>query len=263
MPNTPLTASTLWRGRKWPVLYIPHTGPDELERDNGGWYNISEARLACSLAQELVFESGVRQSDICIMSPFAAQVKLLRSMIRSRHYAGGIGLWDVNIGPVEAFQGLEKRVVVICTTRTRMRFVADDVKRGVGLLGQKRKMNVALTRAREGLFVIGSPEVLGADEHWRAWMAFCARNGLVDDSQGAWHDKALFEGGKVGVLERALLAKEDGQREKQWPALGAAAADYDVDGGEYEAWTEGLRQALDDEVDEEEYGDAEDEKEII
>ena len=259
--GTPLQTSSLWHGRKWPVLYIPHTGADEIERDNGGWYNISEARIACLLAQTLIFESGVKQEDVCIMSPFAAQVKLLRSMIRSDRYAGGIGLWDVNIGPVEAFQGLEKRVVIICTTRTSQRFVQEDVKRGMGIVHQKSKMNVALTRAKEALFVIGSPEVMGADVHWKAWMQFCERNGQVDDRAGLWKDRGEYKGGKVGVLERALIAKEDGLREKQWPALGAAAADYDADGGEYEAWTKGLRKALDeedDEADEEGYDEEED-----
>ena len=244
--STPLQSSPLWRGRKWPVLYIPHTSPDDLERDNGGWYNTSEARLTCSLAETLVLSSGVKQEDICIMSPFAAQVKLLRSMIR-RETAGGRGLWDVNIGPVEAFQGLERRVVILCTTRTRMRFVEEDKKRGAGLVGQRRKMNVALTRAREGLLVIGSPEVMGVDECWREWMAFCERNGLVDDRMGVWKDREKFKDGKVGVLERALVAKEEAMRKKQWPALGAASADYDVDGSEYDAWTESLRRALDEE----------------
>ncbi|KAF2036765.1 hypothetical protein EK21DRAFT_106075 [Setomelanomma holmii] len=101
------------------------------------------------------------------MSPFAAQVRLLRSLIRSNTYGGGSGLWGVNIGPLEAFQGLEKRVVIICTTRTRSRFLSEDAKRGLGIIGQKRKMNVALTRAKEALLVIGNPEVLVQDEHWR------------------------------------------------------------------------------------------------
>ncbi|KAJ8113411.1 hypothetical protein OPT61_g4451 [Boeremia exigua] len=255
--DTRLRVSTVWRGREWPVLYLPHIGSDEIERENGGWYNISEARLACSIAQRLVFEDGVEQEDICIMSPFAAQVKLLRSMIRTDKYAGGIGLWDVNIGPVEAFQGLEKRVVIICTTRTRQRFVDEDVRRGMGLVHQQRKMNVALTRAKEALFMIGSPAVLGADEHWREWMMFCGRNGLVDDPLGVWKDRGQSQNGKIGVLERALIAKEEGMRDKQWPALGAAAADYDVDGGEYEAWTESLRMALEEEdgTDDEGYDD--------
>ncbi|KAF3048549.1 hypothetical protein E8E11_009493 [Didymella keratinophila] len=248
-PNTPLQSSTLWRGRNWPVLYIPHTSPDDLVRDNGGWYKTSEARLACTLAETLVFSSNVKQEGICIMSPFAAQVKLLRSMIR-HETAGGRGLWDVNIGPVEAFQGLERGVVILCTTRTRIRFVEEDRKRGVGLVGMKRKMNVALTRAREGLILLGSPEVMGLDECWRAWMTFCERNGLLDDRMGVWKDREEFRSGKIGVLERALAAKEESTREKQWPVLGAAAADYNIDRGDYETWTESLRQALDEEHEE-------------
>jgi helicase MOV-10 len=118
LAKTPLQDSSLWQGRKWPVLFLLNTAPDEIERDNGGWYNVFEAHIACTLAQILVSESAVEQADICIMSPFAAQVKLIRSIIRSSQYGNGAGLWDVNIGPLEAFQGLEKRVVIICTTRT-------------------------------------------------------------------------------------------------------------------------------------------------
>jgi hypothetical protein len=264
--DTPLQTSSFWRGRKWPVLYIPHNGPDEIERDNGGWCNISEARLACSIAERLVLEECIKQEDVCIMSPFAAQVKLLRSMIRSDQYAGGIGLWSVNIGPVEAFQGLEKRVVIICTTRTRQRFVGDDIKRSMGLVHQERKMNVALTRAKEALFVIGCPEILRDDKNWASWMTFCARNGLVEDQYGVWKDREGYCDGKLGVLERALLAKTDGIDRKEWPTLGAATADYDIDGGEYEAWTESLRIALDGEenqVDEVEGDDNEDEDDDI
>ena len=94
-------------------------------------------------------------------------------------------------------------------------------------------MNVALTRARKGLIMIGSSEAMGVDECWRAWMAFCERNGLVDDRMRVWKDREKFKNGRIGVLERALISKEESTRKEQWPALGAAA-DYDVD-GEYEA----------------------------
>jgi superfamily I DNA and/or RNA helicase len=253
-PNTPLQASSLWRGRKWPVLFFPNKANDEIERDGGGWYNVSEAKLACSVAQTLVEVARVKQADICIMSPFAAQVRLLRSFIRSNAYGGGSGLWDVNIGPLEAFQGLEKRVVIICTTRTRSRFLGEDAKRGLGIVGQKRKMNVALTRAKEALFVIGNPEVLGQDEHWRQWLAFCWRNGLVMDPGKVW-DGDLEDVGevKVGVLERALVAKEDHGAEREGKLLGAAATSLDME-RDYELWVESLRAALDEEIEEAENG---------
>jgi helicase MOV-10 len=245
--HTPLQASSLWRGRKWPVLFIPHTAPDEIERDGGGWYNFSEAQLACSLAQTLVEKSGVQQADICIMSPFAAQVKLLRSHIRSRMFGGGSGLWDVNIGPLEAFQGLEKRVVILCTTRTRERFLEEDKRRGLGIVHQSRKMNVALTRAKEALVVLGNPVILMHDEHWRQWLAFCGRNGLVSDPDRVWKTrKEAFGEAKVGVLERALVAKEESGKGKMGKMLGGAANTVDLD-REYEVWMESLREAMDEE----------------
>jgi helicase MOV-10 len=251
MPNTPLQTSTLWRGRKWPVLFVPCTGLDEIERDGGGWYNVTEAQLACSFAQTLVEKSGVMQTDICIMSPFAAQVRLLRSVIRGRMFGGGKGLWEVNIGPVEAFQGLEKRVVILCTTRTRHRFLKEDGKRGLGIVHQKRKMNVALTRAKEALFVIGNPAILTLDEHWRHWLAFCWRNGLVSDPDNIWKpEEVIFREGKIGVLERALLAKEGNGRKDVRKSLGAAATTLDMS-RDYELWVESFREALDDESDDE------------
>ncbi|KAF2130236.1 P-loop containing nucleoside triphosphate hydrolase protein [Dothidotthia symphoricarpi CBS 119687] len=244
MPNTPLQDSSLWKGRKWPVLFFPHTGSDDIERDGSGWYNHTEARRACDIAQTLVFESHVAQSDICIMSPFAAQVKILRSLIRSTRYGSGSGMWDVNIGPLEAFQGLESRVVIICTTRTRDQQLGLDAKRGWGIVGQKRKMNVALTRAKEALFVIGSPSVLLQDYYWRAWLAFCWRNGLVNDAEGLWKgDDVDFGKHGTGVLERALTVKKEQHKGK---ALGAGA-DTNTMSEEYEAWHESLREALNEE----------------
>lgn len=253
-PSTPLQRLQLWRGRRWPVLFVPHNGPDELERDGGGWYNISEARTACDLAQRLVTEGRVQQSDICIMSPFAAQVKVLRSLIRSNRYGVGSGLWYVNIGPLEAFQGLENRAVIICTTRTRERFLERDEKAGFGIVRQKRKMNVALTRAKEALIVIGSPAVLGTDEHWREWLAFCWRNGLVADEKKVWKGarEGYMQSARIGVLERVLIARDERSRRESRPALGAGTAELDIGwNAEYEGWVESLREALDDEDDEE------------
>jgi helicase MOV-10 len=243
-PATPLQHSSIWRGRFWPVLFVPNSTPDEIERDGGGWYNLSEARIACCIAQELVRSASVQQADICIMSPFAAQVKLLRKIMRSNEF----GLWEVNIGPVEAFQGLEKRVVIICTTRTRERFLEQDWKRGLGIIKQPRTMNVALTRAKEALVVLGNPAILMQDEYWRAWVAFCWRNGLVAREWGAKAED--FEEQKVGVLERALVVREE-SKERRARMLGAGTETLDVDAERrYEVWLESLREALDEEAEE-------------
>jgi len=98
-----------WQGRRWPVLFACNTSLDEIERDGGGWYNPLEAGMACDYALALFRNAGIAQKDICIMSPFSAQVKALRSKIRQPPYS----LWEVNIGPTEAYQGLESRIVIV------------------------------------------------------------------------------------------------------------------------------------------------------
>lgn len=177
-----------WRGRKgWPVLFHNNSSPDDLECDGGGWLNRGEAVLACSYAARLSRFLGGRQKEVCVMSPFKAQVRLLRQRARSDTGGpGGAGLRDVNIGPTEAFQGLEHGVVVLCVTRSTRRFVDRDVELGWGVVGMPNKMNVALTRAKYGLVIIGSREVLADDPHWRRVLDFCYRNGLVagEDAEG-------------------------------------------------------------------------------
>lgn len=265
--STPLQNCSVWCGRKWPVLFVPHSGLDEIERDGGGWYNILEASLACSFVETLITEGGAAQADICIMSPFAAQVKRLRSLIRSSKYGNGSGYWGVNIGPLEAFQGLEKRIVIICTTRTRRRFLEEDEKRGLGIVRQPRKMNVALTRAKEALIVVGDPDVLVEDEHWKEWLSFCWRNGLVWESERTWPSKGeTFHEGKIGVLEKALLVKEDKKEHGNGriKTLGASTAElqYGID-GDYEAWLEVLREAIEDQENDNEAKQIENESEYI
>ncbi|KAK4552572.1 hypothetical protein LTR86_010216 [Recurvomyces mirabilis] len=194
---------TGWRGRKWPVLFLSHKGKDEMERDGGGWYNISEAHLALATALSFLQEDLVEKGEICIISPFRAQVNLLRRLARKEEF----GLRDVSIGPLEAFQGLESRVVILCTTRTRERFLEQDAARGLGVIHEPRRFNVAITRAKEGLVVIGHPGVLGRDGCWGDFLGFCGRNGLWEgESEG----REGFVGcGVVGRLERQMIHSEE------------------------------------------------------
>ncbi|KAK3679022.1 hypothetical protein LTR78_001475 [Recurvomyces mirabilis] len=198
LPTSTLTSWTGWRGRKWPVLFLSHSGKDEMEQDNGGWYNVSEARLALSTALSFLQQGLIEKADICIMSPFRAQVNLLRRLARTPEF----GLRDVSIGPLEAFQGLESSLLILCTTRTRERFLEQDRLKGLGVVGEARRFNVAVTRAREGLVVIGSPRVLGKDECWGAFLGFCARNGLWD---GGASERYMGGEGMVSRLERQLI----------------------------------------------------------
>jgi helicase MOV-10 len=220
-----------WKSpHKWPVLFVQNTTPDSVESvlsgngtGAGALFNHGEVLNALEQVQGLLEHGAnerIRQDEIAVVSPFTLQVHLLRKVFR------GKGLYDVNIGPLEAFQGLESRVFVLCTTRTRRgeqdqnaaKFVREDQERGLGVIGQPKSFNVAITRAKEGLIVLGDPATLTVegDPGWEAFISFCARNGCVfhkgkrQASESDWvKEFAKKQGVKEGRLERALVYSMD------------------------------------------------------
>ena len=201
---------TRWRGRGWPVLFSVNDAPEACEDltamggTGSGWFNTSEAFKAISYAIDLLRSNLISdQNSICIMAPSGAQVRLLRRLCRAQN------LHDINVGPMEAFQGLESLFVIICTTRTTKKHVSKDIECGFGMVGFKKRFNVAVTRARMGLVVIGNPEVLEMDECWRAFMGFCWRNGLWESGESEVEREAKKkENMHVKANDQGLQTKE-------------------------------------------------------
>lgn len=236
-----LRSWSVWCGRRWPVLFACNGGIDECEDIRGvggGWYNTREASKAIAYARDLLDQSMIsNQSEICIMSPFPSQVHLLRRLARKSK------LWAVNIGPMEAFQGLESRFVIVCTTRARRRFLGEDNLRGLGIVKEKKKFNVAITRAKEGLVVLGNPWVLASDPCWLAFMQFCWRNSLWQGEDASFRGEDFEEATvdqwrppydpvAVSGLEAALVFKDRDQE------VGSQAARRFMNG------SEGVEEAL-------------------
>ena len=228
-----------WQGRGWPVLFSCNTAPDEIEQDGGGWYNNEEAKIACQYAASFLQSGLVEAKDICIMSPFRAQVRVLRKLARSPTFA----MSSVNIGPLEAYQGLEKRVVILCTTRTRDRFLDQDLAKGLGVIHEPKRFNVALTRAMHGLIVIGNPSLLDRDANWRAFMAFCERNGLWEDKSGTsgeWQPEEMGSGA-ISRLEKQMVLREDGGNGDEVDGLSKGVRQLGLGrDAEEQAWREGV-----------------------
>jgi len=130
---TPLTSN--------PVTYVDTAGAgfdetwnDMLEsRENKG-----EAELAVKILYELL-GSGLKPKDVAILTPYVAQAKLLKTMAREP---------GLEIGSVDGFQGREKEAVILSLVRS-------NEGGQIGFLSDMRRLNVAITRARRCLIVIG------------------------------------------------------------------------------------------------------------
>jgi len=110
---------------------------EELEPDGESRLNPLEAEWIIKKVNELL-EHGVHVEDVAVISPYSAQVKLLREKIKH----------DIEVDSVDGFQGREKEVVLVSLVRSNR-------EGEVGFLSDTRRMNVALTRAKRKLIVIG------------------------------------------------------------------------------------------------------------
>jgi superfamily I DNA and/or RNA helicase len=90
----------------------------------------------------------------------------------------GLGLHGVDVGPVESYQGAEFRVTILSCVRSRSRFIAADRHAGAGFYDSPKRFNVAVTRAKELLVIIGNANLLKGDAHWRGLLGVMQRHNL-------------------------------------------------------------------------------------
>jgi len=100
-----------------------------------------------------------------IISPYRAQVELLTGLFA--------GVPDVVVNTIDSFQGQERDVIYISLVRSNDR-------NEIGFLRDYRRMNVAMTRARKKLVVIGDSSTLANDKFFSAFIDFAEKS-------GAWH----------------------------------------------------------------------------
>ncbi len=145
------------------VTFIDTAGAgweEELEPDGLSRRNPDEAGLVIKKVHELN-ESGLAMSDIAVIAPYAAQVRMLRELTSDR---------SLEIDTVDGFQGREKEAVVISLVRS-------NPTGEIGFLSDVRRMNVALTRARRKLIVIGDSATLGGHEFYRSLLDYFEKIG--------------------------------------------------------------------------------------
>jgi ATP-dependent RNA/DNA helicase IGHMBP2 len=130
--------------------YTETQDPETLSR-----FNDEEAQLLVKQVEKLVRLVGVEnwRYTMGLVTPYSAQVERLVKLAEASKELSAIASW-VTINTVDAFQGQERDIMAISLVRS-------NEKGEVGFLGDIRRMNVALTRARKKLIVVGDSSTLG------------------------------------------------------------------------------------------------------
>ncbi|KAH0482392.1 MAG: uncharacterized protein KVP18_004510 [Porospora cf. gigantea A] len=150
------------------------------------YVNNDEADLCCQLIELLwmVFPEimGSPREDlgwcsrVAIISPYAEQVRMIRGLLKTVLGVPQGHHCPVDVNTVDGFQGQEKDYVIYSAVRAQATDGKITEKSRVGFLADVRRMNVAVTRARLNLWVIGNAAHLQGNPLWKKFVGYCERN---------------------------------------------------------------------------------------
>lgn len=146
-----------------PLIFHTVEGRDRREHTNPSWFNPAEAIRCLSYAKRL-YDSGLRPDQLGIISPYRRQIDKLNLLFES------CGLAKCKIATIEEFQGDEREIIIITTVRTREKKLDFDKKFQLGFLFNPKRFNVAISRAKWMVIVIGDPRILSRDFYWTEYM---------------------------------------------------------------------------------------------
>lgn len=141
-----------------PVQFIDTAGAsydEQVEPDGESRRNPDEGRVVVRHVQALL-AAGVPPMDLAVITPYAGQVRWLREQL---------AIPGLEIDTVDGFQGREKEVIVVS-------FVRSNPEGEIGFLADVRRTNVALTRARRKLLVIGDSATLGGEPFYARLLSY-------------------------------------------------------------------------------------------
>ena len=162
-----------------PAVFLDTAGlgyEEEIEAGTESRLNPQEAKLVVKELNRLL-EAGVLPQEIAIISPYSAQVKLLTGMILGDQ-GDPKALTVLEIDSVDAFQGREKEAVIVSLVRSNR-------EGQLGFLTDTRRMNVAMTRAKRKLIMIGDSATLSNHSFYEDLLRYVES---VNGYRSAWED---------------------------------------------------------------------------
>ena len=154
-----------------PIQFIDTAGAgfdEQQEADGKSHFNPQEGKLVARKVRALL-DLGVSPGDVAVIAPYAAHVRWLRDAVTAP---------GLEIDSVDGFQGREKECVVVSLVRS-------NPEGEIGFLCDVRRMNVALTRARRKLLLIGDSATLGGHLFYQNLFTYLAGLGA---HQSVWEE---------------------------------------------------------------------------
>ncbi|KAJ9091289.1 hypothetical protein QFC21_007278 [Naganishia friedmannii] len=169
-----------WPVADTPMFFYQNLGNEEISSSGTSFLNRrvqSRHATEASNVEKIVtkfFRSGVLPSQIGVITPYEGQRSYV---VNYMQYNGSLrkDLYkEVEVASVDAFQGREKDYIILSCVRS-------NEHQGIGFLNDPRRLNVALTRAKYGVVILGNPKVLSKHPLWHYLLThYKEKNCLVE-----------------------------------------------------------------------------------
>ena len=179
-----------------PMMFYSQMGQEELSASGTSYLNRTEAANVEKIVTTFL-KGGIRPEQIGVITPYEGQrAYVVAHMIRSGPMRQQL-YKDIEVASVDSFQGREKDLIILSCVRS-------NEHQGIGFLSDPRRLNVALTRAKYGLVVLGNPKLLSKQPLWNALLSHfrdkdCLVEGPLNNlkvSVVIFHKSKRFMGGR-------------------------------------------------------------------
>lgn len=248
-----------WPVYDTPMMFWANYGREEISGSGNSFLNRVEAMNVEKIVTKL-FKEGIKPEQIGVITPYEGQrafiihyLSLNSTLIGKRQE-----YLEIEVTSVDAFQGREKDYIILSCVRA-------NEAQNIGFLRDPRRLNVALTRAKYGLVILGNPRSLSKNILWNhVLIHFRERGCLVEgpldnlqlsavplnkprgfragnnNHQGLGYASTADVGSSTNFDTASILSYADSSASKskgnkymkdsEWPALSASKAEYNERG---------------------------------
>jgi len=149
---------------------------EECEHGSPSFYNQGEVLVIKKIIMNLLLDDDINLNDIGLITPYRKQEDKLKKMIFALHkfeklvYRNKVLTADdvkkIKVGTVETFQGQERDIMIISVVRSNKLNLKHDRRFKLGFMDNHKRMNVAISRAKEMLIIVGNTHILSMDQFW-------------------------------------------------------------------------------------------------
>jgi len=147
-----------WPVPDTPMFFYQNLGQEEISSSGTSFLNRTEASNVEKIVTKF-FKSGVVPSQIGIVTPYEGQRSYIVNYMQFNGALKKDLYKEIEVASVDAFQGREKDYIILSCVRS-------NEHQGIGFLNDPRRLNVALTRAKYGVVILGNPKVLSKHPLW-------------------------------------------------------------------------------------------------